>query len=226
MVLYSGLLALLFIVCKDFADIVALRFAKLLIWHLLGLTSRRFFYGFQVVTEPLFIMICAMWYVESEFHPWVSLLDNSDLLRWKTEEQPLRIGIWISGQAFGNIFGQGIDYGAVSIHGIYAKSPWKWIYVILGSVTMGFALLMLWKFPDSPMKGTFLTEREKEIAVMRVQTNNTGMQTRKFKKAQFFEAFKDLQLWIICFVAFSFGFANAALGRFVELQIISDKILT
>jgi ACS family allantoate permease-like MFS transporter len=69
MVLYSGLLALLFIVCKDFADIVALRFAKLLTWHLLGLTSRRFFYGFQVVTEPLFIMICGMWYVESESHP-------------------------------------------------------------------------------------------------------------------------------------------------------------
>ena len=145
--------------------------------------------------------------------------------RWKTEEQPLRIGIWISGQAFGNIFGQGIDYGAVSIRGIYAKSPWKWIYVILGSVTMGFALLMFWKFPDSPMKGAFLTEREKEIAVMRVQTNNTGMQTRKFKKEQFLEAFKDLQLWIICFVAFSFGFANAALSRFVELQIISDKVL-
>jgi hypothetical protein len=91
---------------------------------------------------------------------------------------------------------------------------------------MGFALLMFWKFPDSPMKGTFLTEREKEIAVMRVQTNNTGMQTRKFKKEQFFEAFKDLQLWIICFVAFSFAFANAALGRFVALQTISDKLLT
>jgi ACS family allantoate permease-like MFS transporter len=87
--------------------------------------------------------------------------------------------------------------------------------VILGSVTMGFGLLMLWKFPDSPMKGSFLTEREKEIAVMRVQKNNTGMQTRKFKKTQFLEAFKDLQLYIISFTAFSFAFANGALGRYV-----------
>jgi len=73
---------------------------------------------------------------------------------------------------------------------------------------------MLWKFPDSPMKGSFLTEREKEIAVMRVQTNNTGMQTRKFKKAQFLEAFKDPQLYIISFTAFTFAFANGALGRY------------
>jgi len=113
--------------------------------------------------------------------------------------------------------GQGIDYGAVSVRGSFAQSPWKWIYVILGSVTMGFGLLMLWKFPDSPMKGSFLTEREKEIAVMRVQTNNTGMQTRKFKKQQFFEAFKDPQLWIISFTAFTFAFANGALGRCVFL---------
>ena len=82
---------------------------------------------------------------------------------------------------------------------------------------MGFGLLMLWKFPDSPMKGAFLTEREKEIAVMRVQTNNTGMQTRKFKKQQFLEAFKDLQLYIIAFSAFTFAFANGALGRYVVM---------
>jgi MFS transporter, ACS family, allantoate permease len=83
---------------------------------------------------------------------------------------------------------------------------------------MGFGLLMLWKFPDSPMKGGFLTEREKEIAVMRVQKNNTGMQTRKFKREQFFEAFKDPQLYILCIIGFSFAFANGALGRYVELE--------
>jgi ACS family allantoate permease-like MFS transporter len=90
---------------------------------------------------------------------------------------------------------------------------------------MGFGLLMLWKFPDSPMKGTFLTEREKEIAVMRVQKNNSGMQTRKFKKEQFLEAFKDPQLWIISFTAFSFAFANSALGRYVEFKNAGDQVL-
>ncbi|KAE8449528.1 hypothetical protein EG329_008137 [Mollisiaceae sp. DMI_Dod_QoI] len=185
MVFYSGLLALLFIVCKDFADIVALRF----------------FYGFQVVTTPLFIMISAMW--------------------WKTEEQPLRIGIWLSGQAFGSIVGQGVDFGAVNILGPYAKHPWKWIYVLLGSITMGFALFMLWRFPDSPMKAAFLTERERTIAVMRVQKNNTGMQTRKFKKGQFLEAFLDPQLWVMCIIGFSFAFANGALGSFGGLLVTS-----
>jgi len=146
--------------------------------------------------------------------------------RWKTEEQPLRIGIWISGQAFGSIVGQGIDYGAISVRGVYAEHPWKWIYVILGSITMGFAVIMALMFPDSPMKAAFLTVREKEIAVMRVQKNNTGMQTRKFKKDQFFGTFKDPQLYILCIIAFSFAFANGALGRYVQIESSRETSLT
>jgi MFS transporter, ACS family, allantoate permease len=90
---------------------------------------------------------------------------------------------------------------------------------------MGFGLLMVWKFPDSPMKGSFLSEREREIAVMRVRKNNTGMQTRRFKIGQFLEAFKDPQLYIISFTAFSFAFANGALGRCVSLDIIFNHFL-
>jgi ACS family allantoate permease-like MFS transporter len=80
---------------------------------------------------------------------------------------------------------------------------------------MGYGLLMLWRFPDSPMTGAFSTEREKTIAVMRVQKNNTGIQTRRFKRQQFLRAFKDPQLYILCIIAFSFAFANGALGRSV-----------
>jgi len=183
--MYSGLLALLVITCSDFADIMALRF----------------FYGFQAVTTPLFVIISTMW--------------------WKTSEQPLRIGIWASGASFGSIVGQGIDFGAIKIGGEYADHRWKWIYVIIGSISMGFALVMFLFMPDSPMKALFLTEREKAIAVQRLQGNNTGIQTRKFKWRQFVEAFLDPQLYTFCVIGFSFAFANAALGSFGGLLVTS-----
>lgn len=73
---------------------------------------------------------------------------------------------------------------------------------------------MLWAFPDSPMRASFLTDREKQIAVQRVQANNTGIQSRKFKWAQVREALMDLQLYIIAVFGFCFSFSNAALGRY------------
>jgi ACS family allantoate permease-like MFS transporter len=173
---------------------------------MIQLTQRRFFYGFNVVVTPLFVIISAMW--------------------WKTSEQPLRIGIWIAGASIGSIIGQAIDFGAVNIGGEYENHPWKWIYVILGSVSIGVGLFYFLVFPDSPMKARFLTEREKQIAVLRVQANNTGMQSRRFKLKQVAEAFMDPQLYIIALFGFCFSFANAALGRYVSnLYRYGDSLL-
>jgi MFS transporter, ACS family, allantoate permease len=133
--------------------------------------------------------------------------------RWKTDEQPLRVGIWISGASVGGLVGQGLDFGAINIGGAYANNRWKWIYVILGSVTMGSAMIMFLLFPDTPMKAWFLTKREKDIAVQRLKTNNTGIQTRTFKWKQALEAFTDPQLYFLCVFAFAFSFVNNAFGR-------------
>lgn len=133
--------------------------------------------------------------------------------RWKNKEQPLRVGIFIAGTAIGSLAGQGIDLGAVHISGAYAASPWKWIYVILGSVTMGFGVFTALVFPATPMRAWFLTAREKEIAVQRLAQNNTGIQTRKFKWKQVKEAFMDPQLYIFGVYSFTFAFVNNAIGR-------------
>jgi ACS family allantoate permease-like MFS transporter len=139
--------------------------------------------------------------------------------RWKTTEQPLRIALWYSGSAMGGIIGQAIDIGAVSLKGYYQYSPWKYIYIILGSVSIAFGILLIFIFPDSPMKARFLSERERSIAVQRIQANNTGIQTREFKKDQVMEAFKDPQMYLITIILFTFAFANSALGRYAFSHI-------
>lgn len=149
----------------------------------------RFFYGFGYVTQPLIIIIAAMW--------------------WKTNEQPLRLGLAIGGAGVGSIIGTGIDFGAVEIGGVYASSPWKWIYIIFGSATMGIGLIIFLLLPSSPMKAWFLrSDRERLIAVRRLAQNNTGIQTRKFKWEQLKEAAMDPQLWLLGIYAFSFSFCN------------------
>ncbi|KIX95107.1 uncharacterized protein Z520_09023 [Fonsecaea multimorphosa CBS 102226] len=162
-----------------------------------GTMALKFFYGFQGVSLPVCILLSSMW--------------------WKTEEQPLRIGLWMCGASVGAIVGQALDYGAASIKGEFHNSPWKWIYLVVGSITVGFSIIFGIFFPDSPMKARFLSERERNIAVRRLQKNQTGIQTRKLKWAQVRAAFTDLQTWLICVTGFAFAFATAGLGSFGAL---------
>lgn len=135
------------------------------------------------------------------------------LNRWKKEEQPLRIGLWMSGASIGSIVGQAFDYAAASIKGPFHQSPWKWIYLLLGCMTLTYSIFFALFFPDSPMKARFLTERERNIAVRRLQKNQTGIHTRQFKSKQVIAALTDPQLWLLCVTGFAFAFGTAGLGR-------------
>ncbi|OAL26720.1 hypothetical protein AYO22_04073 [Fonsecaea multimorphosa] len=159
-----------------------------------GTMVLRFFYGFQGAGLPACVLLSSMW--------------------WKTEEQPLRIGLWMTGASIGAIVGQSLDYAAANIKGEFQKSPWKNMYLVLGSITVAYSVFFGIFFPDTPMKARFLTERERNIAVRRLQKNQTGIQTRKFKPSQVWEAVTDPQLWLLCVTSFAFSFATAALGSF------------
>lgn len=113
------------------------------------------------------------------------------------------------------------DLGATSLTGVYESSPWKWIYVILGSVTIGTGLATFFIFPAAPMTAWFLTPKEKTIAVRRLTTNQTGIQTRKFKLKQLREVATDPQVALLGVYAFAFAFANAAGGSYGPFLITS-----
>ena len=138
-------------------------------------------------------------------------------LRWKSSEQPLRIAIRFAGAPVGSLFGQIFNYGVIHLKGKYEDSPWRWIYVVVGSFSLAFSVIFLILFPDSPMKAKFLNDRERQIAVQRLQSNNTGIQTPKFKLEQVWETLMDPQLYLITTILFTVAFANQAFGRYVDL---------
>lgn len=143
------------------------------------------------------------------------------IIRWKTREQPLRIGIAIAGNAIGSLVGNGVDIGALKLGGVYAASPWKWIYVILGSCALFVGAMVLLLLPATPMKAWFLSPRERRIAVRRLMSNQTGIHTRKFKFRQALSAFLDPQLYILCVFSFAFAFSNVAISRYVFHHLLT-----
>ena len=80
--------------------------------------------------------------------------------------------------------------------------PWQWLNVVFGLITLvasvlfwcavySYHILLLvdldyrFLFPDNPTTAWFLTPSERVVAVARVRANQTGIENKHFKKAQY-----------------------------------------
>lgn len=64
-------------------------------------------------------------------------------------------------------------------------------------MTVIYSILMGIFLPDSPVRAKFLNDRERAIAIDRIRVNQTGVESKTFKKEQMIEAFKDPKTWIM-----------------------------
>ena len=70
---------------------------------------------------------------------------------------------------------------------------WQALFMTYGIITVFWGLFVLWWLPDSPMKAHCFSEEDKKLMVERVRQNRTGLQNRKFRKDQVWDAFCDPQ---------------------------------
>ncbi|KAK1144192.1 hypothetical protein N8T08_005605 [Aspergillus melleus] len=113
--------------------------------------------------------------VEAGFAPGVILLLSS---WYKQAEQSKRFGVFISAAvlsgAFGGLIAAGIVDGLEGVHGIRG---WRWLFIIEGAATVGFAIISLFLLPDFPATSRRLSERERQVAVARLATDNVTAAT-------------------------------------------------
>jgi MFS family permease len=113
--------------------------------------------------------------VEAGFAPGVILLLSS---WYKQTEQSKRFGVFISAAvlsgAFGGLIAAGIVDGLEGVHGIRG---WRWLFIIEGAATIGFAIISLFILPDFPATSRRLSEREKQVAVARLAIENVTATT-------------------------------------------------
>lgn len=70
-----------------------------------------------------------------------------------------------------------VSYGIGHSNGV-AIANWRLLFIVLGSISLLFALAMWFLFPDRPESGRFLSEREAVIAVERKRADNTGIENK------------------------------------------------
>jgi MFS family permease len=146
-----------------------------------GLATARFFLGvFESTITPGFVAITAIW--------------------WTREEQVIRGMAWVAFNGVFSTFGGLITFGIGHIDG--ALSTWKYIYLILGAITILWGFLFIWMVPDNPATARWLTEEQQIIAIQRVIDNKTGTKTRQFDTSQIMEAFTDPKVLLLFLISF------------------------
>ncbi|KAF2104521.1 retrograde regulation protein 2 [Rhizodiscina lignyota] len=79
------------------------------------------------------------------------------------ERLGFRVGFFLSGSALANAYGGALAYGISQARGSIA--PWQILFIVEGVPTCVLAVFAFFWLPDSPETCTFLSEREREIAI-------------------------------------------------------------
>ena len=138
------------------------------------------------------ILITAMWYTK--------------------KEQPLRIGLWYTGQ------GVAISLGAIVSFGLQhytarAFTAWQIMFLLFGIITIVVGICVIAFLPDNPMSSR-LPREEKILSLERVRENMTGIENKTFKPRQMLECFADPHTWLICLATISSNVCGGAVGSY------------
>ncbi|TVY84406.1 putative transporter [Lachnellula suecica] len=151
--------------------------------------------GFEALLIPAVTLLIAMWY--------------------KPNEQPARNAIILN--VIAPIL-NGLIAWAVGYHkGDFPA--WKIIFLTLGAFTILWSLVVFYFLPNNPLEAKWLSEREKFMLIQRKAIDNTGMESKTFKKEQIWEALLDIKTWLIWFAIVALQVPNGGLTTFNTLII-------
>ncbi|KAH7135287.1 major facilitator superfamily domain-containing protein [Dendryphion nanum] len=165
-----------------------------------ALYAQRFFLGLlESGISPMFMMIVGSFY--------------------KKSEQAFRMGIWYSCTGYVSIFSPLINYAFGQAKG--PLSPWKYMYLFAGAITILWGVALLWVLPPDPVRAKGFNERQRYISVARLRTNNSGVRNTHLKTEQIWELLLDGRFWLMFSVAFLSMIANGPISTFVPIIINS-----
>ncbi|KII87568.1 hypothetical protein PLICRDRAFT_162273 [Plicaturopsis crispa FD-325 SS-3] len=115
---------------------------------------------------------------------------------YKRTEIAERIGWTFQCNGVGTIISGFLSFAVAHFSPTARLHQWQWLMIITCLMTFFVFLLFVVYFPDNPTTAWFLTTEEKIKVVQRVQANQNGIETKKWKKRQFFEALTDIKTWL------------------------------
>ncbi|TLS31029.1 hypothetical protein PpBr36_03874 [Pyricularia pennisetigena] len=141
--------------------------------------------------EALIAFRVLMGVFEAGFAPGVLLLLSS---WYKKEEQSKRFAVYISAAILSGAFG-GLLAGSITsgLDGAHGTRGWRWLFLVEGVATIGFAIVALCILPDFPATTSArkFSEAEKALAMLRLQNDNQQIRNDEGPRMGHLEALKQ-----------------------------------
>ncbi|EKM77389.1 hypothetical protein AGABI1DRAFT_122128 [Agaricus bisporus var. burnettii JB137-S8] len=129
------------------------------------------------------------------------------------EEMGLRMAYWFGFAAVAGAFGGLIAFGTQHVHA--AISSWRILFIIEGIPPVLLALLTLFYLPNRPEVTSFFNERERELALERINRDSTADTGATVNKEHIWMAFKDWRIYIAGVIYFGLNGALASISAFL-----------
>ncbi|KAK6457364.1 allantoate permease [Scheffersomyces xylosifermentans] len=98
--------------------------------------------------------------------------------------------------------------------------PWKFLYILVGSISFLWGCLMWFYLPDSPINARFLSTKEKCYVMDRIiKQSNGGVETNEWNWSQVREAFLDVKSYIIFAFNICINIPNGGLSTYSAIII-------
>jgi MFS family permease len=133
----------------------------------------------EAVISPSLVLITSTWYQRKEATP--------------------RYGIWYCGLGGGQIVGGLLSFAFqhVTTSGF---EGWRMMFVVVGGINVVIGVAVVLWLPASPHVAPFLTKEERSLALVRLTSNQTGIGNRPTNVGQIWDAFTDMQVWLLCLI--------------------------
>jgi predicted MFS family arabinose efflux permease len=102
-----------------------------------------------------------------------------------------------------------------------AIPSWQILFILLGLLTVVTGCFYLWYMPDNQTNTSFLSQREKLVAVERIRGNFQGIGSRTWKWSQFREAFMDPRTYLYVLYSLLMNIPNGGVTTFGSIIIKS-----
>jgi MFS family permease len=129
---------------------------------------------------------------------------------WTSAEQPLRLEAYYCTNGIATMIGGLLGY-AIGHITTGSLERWMYVFIIFGSVSIVWGIVVLLFLPDIPSTAKFLTERERHVAVERVAANRQGVKNTHFKRYQLVQTLQDPKTWILFIMAVGAQVPNSAI---------------
>ncbi|KAJ5577849.1 uncharacterized protein N7459_006813 [Penicillium hispanicum] len=135
------------------------------------------------------------------------------------KEQQLRFAFLQSGEVAGLATGTLVNYGLTNLNGVAGLADWRWMFIVQGLISCFLGCLTYWwmiDFPENAHRSfRFLSDREAEVAVNRIQDDRRDVILEPFSWSKVFRHFLDFKIYGFGCMFFLLNLVSTSLSYFL-----------